>query len=183
MPWSSTAGAELGFCIQQSSELVDEKTCSPGAPLTSPRGLVDKPRRQRRRGRSRSRGAAPRDRSSGRSSDAHEARSDGESVPELLELSPFSVFCALLGITETEGYARQEHAAVARRFDLSDEALCDYLEANGLSKSDLRRADFDLESARLDMKVAPLGISRIELARTLFQELAECEGGAGQGAS
>ncbi len=92
------------------------------------------------------------------------------------------MFCALLGITQTEGYARQEHAAVARRFDLSDEDLRGYLEANGLSKSDLRRADFDLESARLDMKVAPAGISRIELARTLFQELAECEGDAGQGA-
>ena len=154
-----------------------------GAPGRDPRGLVDKPRRQRRRGRSRSRGSEPRDWSSQRSTAASEGRSDGESVPELLELSPFSVFCALLGITETEGYARQEHAAVAKRFDLSDEDLRDYLDANGLSKSDLRRADFDLESARLDMKVAPLGISRIELARTLFQELAGCEGGAGQGAS
>ncbi len=143
---------------------------------------MDRPRRQRRRRRSRSRDA-PQDRSSHRSTDSLESRSDGESVPELLELSPFSVFCALLGITETEGYARQEHAAVARRFDLSDEDLRDYLDANGLSKSDLRRADFDLESARLDMKVAPVGISRIELARTLFQELAECEGGAGQSAS
>ncbi len=72
---------------------------------------------------------------------------------------------------------------MARRFELSDEDLRDYIEANGLSDSNFRSADFDLESARLDMKVAPHGISRIELARTLFQELAECDGGAGQGAS
>ena len=94
-------------------------------------------------------------------------------MPELLELSPFSVFCALLGITQREGYARQERAAVARRFDMSDDELRQYLEANGLSTSDFRNADFDLESARLDMKVAPKGISRIELARTLYQELIE----------
>ena len=97
----------------------------------------------------------------------------GEKVQELLELSPFSVFCAILGITETDGYARQEHAAVARRFDMSDGELHDYLEANGLSKRDLNQGEFDLESARLDMKVAPKGISRLELARTLFEELRE----------
>ncbi len=94
-------------------------------------------------------------------------------MQELLELSPFSVFCATLGITETDGYARQEHAAVARRFDLSDGELHDYLETNGLSKRDLNQGEFDLESARLDMKVAPEGISRLELARTLFEEFRE----------
>ena len=72
---------------------------------------------------------------------------------------------------------------MARRFDMSDEELREFLEANRLSASDLCAADFDLESARLDMKVAPVGISRIELARTLFQELTECEVGARQGAS
>ncbi len=132
---------------------------------------MDKPQRQRRRaGRSRSRRAQPRDTST-RGSPGHRDRSGGEKIPELLELSPFSVFCAILGITATDGYARQERTAVARRFGMSDEELRGYLDANGLSKPDLSDGEFDLESARLDMKVAPEGISRIELARTLFEEL------------
>ncbi|MEE9279049.1 MAG: hypothetical protein V3V67_02630 [Myxococcota bacterium] len=132
---------------------------------------MDKPRRQRRRaGRPRSRREQPRDTST-RGSPGHLDRSGGEKIPELLELSPFSVFCAILGITATDGYARQEHTAVARRFAMSDEELHEYLAASGLLEPDLSDGEFDLESARLDMKVAPEGISRIELARTLFDEL------------
>ena len=38
---------------------------------------------------------------------------------------------------------------------------------------DYHPARFDLESARLDIEVAPAGISRVELARTLFEELVQ----------
>lgn len=93
-------------------------------------------------------------------------------VPDLLELSPFSVFCALhLGITETDGYAPQSLEAVASRFELSPEGLRAFLETHRLRDPDLRAANFDLASARLDIQVAPEGISRTELARTLFDDL------------
>lgn len=98
---------------------------------------------------------------------------------ELVELSPFSVFCAILGVTETDGYARQEHAAVARRFQMSDQDLSDYLDEHGLTTGDLCDGSFDLEGARLDIKVAPEGISRVELARTLYEEFRAEQDGVG----
>jgi hypothetical protein len=95
-------------------------------------------------------------------------------VPELTDLTPFSVFCAFhLGITETDGYARQDETAVARRFGLSTGDLRDYLLQHQLRPEDLAAADFNLASARLDIQVAPEGISRTELARTFFTELQE----------
>jgi hypothetical protein len=98
-------------------------------------------------------------------------------ISELCELSPFSVFCALyLGITETDGYADQPRRQVAERFGLSDEDLEAYLGEHRLCADDLESADFDLEGARIDIKVAPEGISRTELARTLFEELCGQEG-------
>jgi hypothetical protein len=93
-------------------------------------------------------------------------------VPELCELTPFSIFCALhLGITEQNGYSPQGHEAVARRFSLSREELQAFLEEHALDPGSLQRAGFDAESARLDIQVAPQGISRVELARTLFEEI------------
>jgi len=121
--------------------------------------------RSRRRGRSRpgTNGPVP-DHSGGR-----ERR---DQLPELTELSPFSVFCALhLGITATDGYAPQTVDSVASRFDLTAESLRSFLERHRLREGDLRSVDFDLASAQLDIQVAPEGISRTELARTLFAEL------------
>jgi hypothetical protein len=93
-------------------------------------------------------------------------------VSELCQLGPFAVFCALhLGITERNGFAPQEPTAVARRFQLSTEELELYLREHAIAPDDLAAAGFDREAARFDMQVAPAGISRVELARTLYQEL------------
>jgi hypothetical protein len=98
---------------------------------------------------------------------------DGRSpLAELTEFTPFSVFCALyLGITETDGYSTQDMSTVARRFGVSPAELHEFLECNGLRPQDLKASQFDVTSARLDIQVAPEGISRTELARTLFEEL------------
>ena len=101
-------------------------------------------------------------------------RQPGPATPplkELCELSPFSVFCALhLGIAQNESYAPANADTIRRRFGLSEAEFKDYLESQGLTEEDVRRAGFDLESARFDIEVAPPGISRTELARTLFSE-------------
>jgi hypothetical protein len=92
-------------------------------------------------------------------------------MQELCELTPFSVFCALyLGITEYDSYAELDPRAVSRRFDLGEGELQAYLEAHGIAEEHLQRAGLDVDSARFDIKVAPDGISRVELARTLFEE-------------
>jgi hypothetical protein len=95
----------------------------------------------------------------------------GLKIAELCELSPFSVFCALhLGITEDDGYAEQDRPKVAQRFGLTLEELDEFLREHGLERENLHAAGFDVSSARIDIEVAPEGISRLELARTLFQE-------------
>ncbi len=92
-------------------------------------------------------------------------------LKELCELSPFSVFCALyLGLAQDESYAPAGANTVRRRFGLEESEFTDYLETQGLTDEDVRGADFDLESARFDIEVAPQGISRTEVARTLFAE-------------
>ncbi len=126
------------------------------------------------RGRPRKRGRSHPGPNGGRPGPSRGDRPGRGDVPELREMSPFSVFCALhLGITDTDGYSRQDLTAVARRFSSSPEDLQDYLRANRLRQEDLRAAKFDLASAQLDIQVAPEGISRTELARTLFMELEE----------
>lgn len=96
----------------------------------------------------------------------------GQVVPELVELSPFSAFCAVyLGITETDGFQPTGLPGSASRFGLSTAQLEAYLAEQGLRRADLRRVEFDLEGAQLDIRVAPEGISRAELARTMFEEL------------
>lgn len=92
-------------------------------------------------------------------------------MAELCELSPLSVFCAVyLGISEDDGYLPMELSGVAKRFGVSEEELLAYLDEHDLAADCLEQSDFDLESARLDIKVAPEGVSRMELARTLLQE-------------
>ena len=92
-------------------------------------------------------------------------------MEELVELSPLSVFCALyLGITQTQGYSEMDLGRVARQFSLQPDQLRDYLQAHLIADEHLTTARFDDEAARFDIKVAPEGISRLELGRTLFEE-------------
>jgi hypothetical protein len=123
------------------------------------------------RGRSRRR-ARPRPGPNGRPPERDGENGQREQVPELTELSPFSVFCALhLGITPTDGYASQTIDSVAGRFGMTPDSLRTFLQRHRLREPDLRAVSFDLASAQLDIQVAPEGISRTELARTLFAEL------------
>jgi hypothetical protein len=105
------------------------------------------------------------------------AEPHGETAPveplaELASATPFAIFCSLwLGITPTDGFRLEGPDAVARRFGLTRDALDGLLAEHGLRAEDLRRAGFDVESARLDIRVAPSGISRVELARPMWREL------------
>ena len=131
-------------------------------------------RRQSRGGRRRGRSGPRRPGSAGPDQGEDRERPVRRSVPEMCELSPFSAFCALyLGITDDVGYRRQDRRAVAKRFGITEDELADYLESNGICAAALEEARFDVESARLDIRVAPPGISRVELARSLFEEFLE----------
>ena len=134
--------------------------------------MANQPRRKRprRRGRGRDRSV------SNGTSTSPETHAERRTVEELCVLGPFSVFCALyLGITRHDGYADQDTTRVARQFGLSRDELEQFLEDHQLTASDLAARKFDLEGARLDIKVAPAGISRVELARPIFEELLYAE--------
>ncbi|MBN1948099.1 MAG: hypothetical protein JW797_20690 [Bradymonadales bacterium] len=87
------------------------------------------------------------------------------------QLNDFELFCAYhLGLDSNGAYCRPTLQEVARRFGTEpaqiEQALHDY----GLSSQRVQEVHFDMEAARLDIEVAPPGIDRVELARTIFQE-------------
>lgn len=95
---------------------------------------------------------------------------------EMCTLGPFAVFCAYhLGITQDERYSEPDRRRVARHFDMTPEELDAYLEQHHLTVGHLDDADFDVRGAREDIRVAPSGISRVELARTMYAEVRGAE--------
>jgi hypothetical protein len=106
----------------------------------------------------------------------------GQRVPqkgrrEELEGPPdaFALFCAYhLGVTPDDGYQKPSLAETARRYGMKPEEIQQLLAEHQLDRESLANSDFDLEGARLDIRVAPEGISRVEIAREHFQEYLDC---------
>ena len=89
-------------------------------------------------------------------------------------LTPFDLFCAYhLGITEDNGYSKPVARDCARRLRVSIDEMHDALRDFGLDNKSLDEYDFDLSMARLDIRVAPEGIDRREIAKVHFDELLE----------
>jgi hypothetical protein len=90
----------------------------------------------------------------------------------LLPLDPFTIFGALyLGLTGGDYYQPLQLPDLARRFGVSVGELKNKIHEFGLDRETVRHSGFDLEMAQLDIRVAPEGISRRELAKTWFVEL------------
>lgn len=86
----------------------------------------------------------------------------------------FALFCAYhLGITYDDSYAKPQVDEVARRYGLSVDGLRSLLREHGLDEEAVRHVRFDIEGARLDIRVAPEGISRTEIARELYEMFLE----------
>ena len=86
----------------------------------------------------------------------------------------FTLFCAYhLGITADDTYVKPQVDEIARRYGLTVDALRNLLREHGLDEEAIRRARFDIEGARLDIRVAPEGISRTEIARELYETFLE----------
>lgn len=90
----------------------------------------------------------------------------------LLPLDPFTMFGALyLGLTDGDHYRPLQLNDLARRFGVGVAELKDKIHEFGLDRESLKKSGFDLEMAQLDIRVAPEGISRRELAKTWYEEL------------
>lgn len=91
-----------------------------------------------------------------------------------LELDAFELFCTYhLGITSRNTYERPNARDVARRFNVSVDEMHDALRRFGIDNNALKDCDFDISLARLDIRVAPEGIDRREIAKMLFNEMLE----------
>ncbi len=90
---------------------------------------------------------------------------------ESTEFNCFEVFCAYhLGITEDNRYRKQSLKEVARRFERSPDEIVEVLNACGMDAESLKGSGFDISFAQLDVKVAPEGIDKREIAKGLFEE-------------
>ncbi|MEW6323908.1 MAG: hypothetical protein AB1515_00820 [Nitrospirota bacterium] len=86
-------------------------------------------------------------------------------------IDPFELFCAYhLGITERKGYAPANIHEVARRFRVDPSVIKQALQAYGMDPDAILNTQFDLTMAQLDIQVAPEGIDRIELAKSIYEE-------------
>jgi hypothetical protein len=91
---------------------------------------------------------------------------------EQAPLNGFELFCAYhLGITEDNQHRRQSPRDVARRFGITPDDLQDALQRFGLDTQTINQCSYDMELALLDIRVAPEGIDRRELAKGLYDEL------------
>jgi hypothetical protein len=89
----------------------------------------------------------------------------------------FALFCAYyLGITASDGYQKPQLEEVARRFGVSPKEIRELLGQHELDDESIRKVDFDLEGAQLDIRLAPEGISRTEVARDLWEDFLQAKG-------
>ena len=90
------------------------------------------------------------------------------------EPQAFDLFCAYhLGLTESGTYKAQNINEIARRFNLPAGRIKQFLQDYGIDSETVINADFDMALAQLDMMVAPPGIDRRELAKTLYEDFLE----------
>ncbi len=96
------------------------------------------------------------------------AGSDKELVGSL---DAFSLFCAYhLGIGPNKEYKPSNINEVARRFGQDQGVVKQALKECNMDSASLLNKDFDMALAQLDIQVAPEGIDKIELAKSIYEE-------------
>ncbi len=86
-------------------------------------------------------------------------------------LDPFNLFCAYhLGIGPNKEYKPANLNEVARRFAQDPATVRQALKECGMDSASLLDRDFDMALAQLDIQVAPEGIDRIELAKSIYED-------------
>ena len=86
-------------------------------------------------------------------------------------LDPFNLFCAYhLGIGPKKEYRPSNLNEVARRFGQDPATVRQALKESGMDSASLLDRDFDMALAQLDIQVAPEGIDRMELAKSIYED-------------
>ncbi len=86
-------------------------------------------------------------------------------------LDAFSLFCAYhLGIGPKKEYKPSNLNEVARRFGQDPATVRQALKECDMDSASLLDRDFDMALAQLDIQVAPEGIDRMELAKSIYED-------------
>jgi hypothetical protein len=89
-------------------------------------------------------------------------------------IDPFELFCAYhLGISPQNQYRPSNINDVANRFKVDVGTTRQILKEYGMDSASLLDRDFDMALAQLDIQVAPEGINRTELGRSIFEDFLE----------
>ena len=89
-------------------------------------------------------------------------------------IDPFELFCAYhLGITSQNQYRPSNINEVANRFKIDVGTTRQILKEYEMDSASLLDRDFDMALAQLDIQVAPEGINRTELGRSIFEDFLE----------
>lgn len=89
----------------------------------------------------------------------------------LHNIDPFQLFCAYhLGIGVNNEYKPSNINEVAKRFGVDPATTRQVLKEYGMDSGSLLDLDFDMALAQLDIQVAPEGIDRTELAKSIYDE-------------
>jgi len=86
-------------------------------------------------------------------------------------IDPFELFCAYhLGIAANKDYRPANINEVAKRFGKDPATIRQALKEAGMDSASLLDRDFDMALAQLDIQVAPEGVDRLELAKTIYSD-------------
>jgi len=89
----------------------------------------------------------------------------------------FGLFCSYhLGVTVDDGYQKPSLDGTARRYGMPPEEIKTLLTEYEIDPDTISKTEFDLEGAQLDIRLAPEGISRTEIAREHFESYRACLG-------
>jgi hypothetical protein len=93
---------------------------------------------------------------------------------KVANLEPFDLFCAYhLGIGPNKQYKPSNINEVANRFRQEPGVIRQALKEYGMDSASLLDRDFDMALAQLDIQVAPEGVDRMELAKTIYEDYLE----------
>lgn len=93
---------------------------------------------------------------------------------KVANLEPFDLFCAYhLGIGPNKQYKPSNINEVANRFQQEPGVVRQALKEYGMDSASLLDRDFDMALAQLDIQVAPEGVDRLELAKTIYEDYLE----------
>ena len=97
-----------------------------------------------------------------------------KSKTNTMGIDPFELFCAYhLGITPQNQYRPSNINDVANRFKIDVGTTRQILKEYGMDSASLLDRDFDMALAQLDIQVAPEGINRTELGKSIFEDFLE----------